>query len=734
MTPPPRSSAAARAEEAEGPDDTGAASSAPRRGTRSPGRTRRPPAPRALTRPVDDPSLFLDRELSLLAFNHRVLAQAADPATPLLERLRFLAISSSNLDEFFEIRVSGLKEQVALGLPHHAPHGMTAEEVLGKVSEAAHALVDDQYRLLNDALLPALAAEGVNLVQLPDASVAVTRWVKRYFAGQLLPVLTPMGLDPAHPFPRILNKSLNFLVTLEGRDAFGRQSRMAVVQAPRALPRLIQVPPRVSGRPHDFLLLSSVIRHHVHRLFPGMRVTGCHAFRVTRNSDLWVDEEEVDDLLHALAGELPRRNYGHAVRLEVSRDCPEDVVRLLQDRFHLDPDDLYRVDGPVNLHRLSALTELARRPDLLYRPFVPSVPRDLAPGTDLFARLREGSRLLHHPFQSFAPVLSFLRQAADDPKVVAIKMTLYRTGADSPVVDALIDAARAGKEVTVVVELRARFDEAANIDLATRLQDAGALVVYGIVGYKCHAKMLLVVRREGRRLKRYVHLGTGNYHSGTARLYTDLGYLTAHPEFGQDVQRLFQQLTGLGKATRLERLVQSPFELHKTLLAHIDAVAQAAREGKPARILARMNALSEQEVVRALYRASQAGARIDLLVRGVCCLRPGVPGVSETIRVRSVVDRFLEHSRVFHFQAGDRKVTYLSSADWMSRNLERRVETAFPVEEPELERRVLRESLEVYFEDNASAWVLGADGKWTRRRPGRRKVRRAQQVLLERLT
>jgi polyphosphate kinase len=683
---------------------------------------------------LDDPALYLNRELSLLDFQQRVLEQARDASTPLLERLRFLCISSTNLDEYFEIRVSGLLQQEQLGVPRLEADGMPAAETLRRIAERAHALVDEQYRLLNEVLLPALEGEGIRLLKRGEWSERQQRWIQRFFMSEVLPVLTPVGLDPAHPFPRVLNKSLNFVVSLEGDDAFGREAATAVVQVPRSLPRLIRLPSKVSTAPHDFVLLSSIVHAHIGEAFPGMSVGGCFQFRATRNSDLWVDEEEVDDLMRALKGELTSRNYGDAVRLEIAHTCPDETTRFLLERLELDESQLYRVNGPVNLHRLSQLHELVDRADLKYPPFAPRVPRRLeGGGADLFEVLRKGDLLLHHPFDTFAPVVELVRQAAADSDVLAIKMTLYRTGADSPVVDALIEAARAGKEVTAVVELRARFDEAANISLATRLQQAGATVSYGVVGYKTHAKMLLVVRREGRRLRRYVHLGTGNYHAKTARAYTDFGLLSCNRELGEDVHRLFLQLTGVGRVLRLGKLLQSPFTMQKTLLGLIEREAKAAAAGKPARIVAKMNALSDRQVIRSLYRASQAGVQIDLIVRGVCCLRPGVPGVSERIRVRSIVGRFLEHSRVFYFHAGGEEVVWCASADWMTRNLDRRVETCFPIEEARLAERVRAEGLDVYLEDNVQAWTLLPDGTFRRLKSGSQKARAAQEILLARL-
>ncbi len=685
-------------------------------------------------RDLRDPALYLNRELSQLEFNSRVLEQAKDASMPLLERLRFLTICSTNLDEFFEIRVSGLKQQHTLGVPRSEPDGMSTAETLTRIGAAAHALVDEQYRVMNDVLLPALEAQGLRLLKRAEWGARQQRWIKRYFMSEVLPVLTPVGLDPAHPFPRILNKSLNFVVSVEGEDAYQRTSGVAVVQVPRSLPRLTALPRKLSADGQDFVLLSSIIHAHIGEAFPGMSVTGCYQFRVTRNSDLWVDEEESGDLMRALKGELADRNFGDAVRLEVADTCPEEMSNFLLSTFNLESRDLYRVHGPVNLHRMIAMYELAARPELKFPTLQQRVSRRIEQGgQDMFEVLRRGDVLLHHPFDSFGPVVELLRQAAADPTVLAIKQTLYRAGADSPLVDALIDAARNGKEVTAVIELRARFDEAANINLATRLQKAGANVVYGIVGYKAHTKMLLIVRREQRRLRRYVHLGTGNYHVRTTRGYTDLGLLTCAREIGEDVHRLFLQLTGLGRVMRLRRVVQSPFSLHKLIVDSIEGEARNARAGKKARIVAKMNALTEPQIIQALYQASQAGVSIDLVVRGVCCLRPGVPGVSDNIRVRSIVGRFLEHSRVFLFHSGGDEQVWLASADWMQRNLFRRVETCFPIEERRLAQRVIGEALDPYLVDNAQAWILGADGKYKRVKPGVGARRAAQEVLLERL-
>lgn len=681
--------------------------------------------------------LFLNRELSLLEFNRRVLAQALDETVPLLERLKFLCISSANLDEFFEIRVAGLQQMAEHNPLTRGTDGMRPAETLAAISTRARALVAEQYRAFNEVLIPALERENIRFLRRTEWSGEQDAWLRAYFQNELMPVLSPMGLDPAHPFPRILNKSLNHIIQLSGKDAFGRNAALAIVQAPRSLPRLIQIPREVPGSgPYDFVFLSSVIHAYVDELFPGMEAGGCYQFRLTRNSDLLVDEEEAKDLMEALEGELSQRQWGDIVRLEVAHNCPEQMVQYLADVTQLSPDDVFQVNGPVNLNRLLAIPEMIDRPDLKYPPFVPHTPKALA--GDLFAALRQRDHLLHHPYESFAPVVEFLRQAARDPKVLAIKQTLYRTGDQSAVVDALIDAAINGKEVTVVVELRARFDEANNIDLAEKLQEVGAHVVYGVVGYKTHAKMCLIVRREEASgatpagLRHYAHLGTGNYHPRTARLYTDYGLFTADPQICRDVHAVFLQLTSLGKVTKLDRLLQSPFTLAKQLHAKIDREIEHARQGRSARIIAKMNALVEPEMIQALYRASQAGVRIDLIVRGMCSLRPGVAGLSENIEVRSVVGRFLEHHRAYYFANGGENAAdaelYLSSADWMERNLFKRVEVAFPILDKKLRKRILAD-LHGYLADTAQSWMLQADGSYTRPVVG--AVKPIQQRLLE---
>lgn len=684
-----------------------------------------PVEPPQAPRPAEEPSAgeapvggrFVNRDLSLLEFNQRVLQQALDPRIPLLERVRFLSISSSNLDEFFEVRAASHKEQVFHGLTKRTLDGRTSQETLDEIAVRARALVADQYRALNEVLLPELAQEGIRLVRRSDWTEDQQAWAERYFREQVLPVMSPMGLDPAHPFPRIQNKSLNFIVVVSGQDAYERDAGIAVVQVPRALPRVLAMPSADGVEGVDLTLLSSMVHAHVEDLFPGMTVHECHQFRVTRNGDLWVDEEEVEDLMQALKGELRERQFAEAVRLEVPADCPDDLARFLLENFNLEEDDLYRVDGPVNIHRLSSILDLLDRPDLLYPAFTPAIPKPFAADRDPFRVIREGDVLLHHPYESFLPVLDLLKQAAEDPDVLAIKQTLYRVGADSPIVEALVRAARAGKQVTAVIELRARFDEARNIAMATRLQEVGASVVYGIVGYKTHSKMLMIVRREGGRLRRYCHLGTGNYHVGTVRAYTDLSLLTANPAIGEDVHQMFLQITGPGEARPLDKLLQSPFTLHSSIIEHIDAEAEAARRGEDARIVGKMNALTEVGVIEALYRASQAGVRVDLVVRGACCLRPGVPGLSDNITVRSILGRFLEHSRVYWFRAGGANRVFASSADWMSRNLIRRVETCFPVLDSVLRARLMHEDLVNYLRDDIQAWVMQPDGSYVHTDP-----------------
>ncbi|MFX3658065.1 MAG: polyphosphate kinase 1 [bacterium] len=677
--------------------------------------------------PLTSPELYINRELSQLQFNRRVLAQAQNDELPLLERLRFLCIASAVLDEFFEIRVAGLKQQEAYGATQRGPDNLSPSEQLRAIDEVCQGLVAEQYRVLNEDLLPRLDRQGIRLLATDEWNPRQQQWLKRFFNRELAPVLSPIALDPAHPFPQPLNKNLAFIVSLEGADAFGRQLDRAIVQAPRSLPRVVALPDTCAQTPHEFVLLSSIIEAHVGELFPGMRVTGCYQFRVTRNSDLFVDMEEADDLLRAVEGELSSRRYGDAVRLELADDCPQGLESFLATQFRLKAVDVYRCDGPVNLMRLAALPDMVDRPELKFPGFTPHVPDRVRQAEDMFEVIRQGDLLLHHPFESFAPFIDFLRQAADDPSVLAMRQTLYRTGTESAVVEALTRAAQNGKEVLVVIELRARFDEEANIELANHLQKAGAQVVYGVVGHKTHAKMSMVIRREGRSLRRYVHLGTGNYHSRTTRLYTDYGLFTCEDDIGHDVQRLFQQLTSMGRTRRLRTLLQSPFTMHKSMLEFIEREIAAVQGGGSGRIVAKMNALIEPRIIQALYRASQAGVRVELIVRGICALRPGLKGVSDHIRVRSIVGRFLEHTRVFQFEHSG---LFLSSADWMGRNFFNRVETCFPIRDPRVAQRIQRE-LQLYLADNCQTWMLQPDGSYRRLEPPQGKRRSAQEALLE---
>lgn len=682
---------------------------------------------------LTSPDLYINRELSLLEFNWRVLEQAKDDSIPLLERLNFLCISCSNLDEFYEVRVAGVIQLSELGSTQTEPDGLSPQELLSTISGRAHELVDEQYHVLNSVLFPLLEKQGIRFLRRSEWSSSQQNWLHSYFEQGLLPILSPVGLDSAHPFPRILNKSLNFIISLTGRDAFGRNIGRAILQAPRALPRIIQLPvEQTDSGPNDFVFLSSIIHAYIDELFHGMKVKGCHQFRVTRNSDLYVDEEEIDDLLRAMQGELPMRNYGDEVRLEIDENCPDDTIHFLLARFGMTRERVFLVNGPVNLNRLRQVNELMDLPELKYPPIHPTVPPQLDRGNNLFDAIRKQDFLLHHPFESFTPVVEFLRQAAADPNVLAIKQTLYRTGPDSPIVDALVKAARAGKEVIVVIELRARFDEEANISLATKLQQAAVHVVYGVVGYKTHAKMILVLRREGKKLRTYIHLGTGNYHPKTARLYTDYGVLTCDKALGEDVSRVFMQLTSLGKLSKLNKLLQSPFTLHKSLLQKIEREVRCKEKGLPARIIVKVNSVVEPQLIRALYQASMAGVEIKMIVRGICCLRPGIKGISENIEVRSVVGRFLEHARIYYFENGGQPEIYGSSADLMNRNMFRRVESCFPIEAKKLHDRVTHD-LEYYLKDNTQAWILESGGTYKRINPNGEDGFQVQTALLDEL-
>ena len=679
---------------------------------------------------VGAPENFLNHYISLLNFNLRVLQQAEDTTLPLLERLRFLLIFSSNMDEFFEIRMAGLQRDITYHQARPDADGLAPTEVLKTLSERCHQAIAHQYRLLNEDLLPSLERENIHVIQRDRWNARQLNWIKHYYRQQVAPVLTPIGLDLAHPFPRLVNKSLNFLVSLEGTDAFGRQLGLAVVPAPKSLPRLIRLPDDLCENGGEtFVFLSSVIHYFASSLFPGMKATGCYQFRLTRNSDLILDEEKVEDLSIALRGELFSRRYGEEVRLEADENMPSHMVDFLLHKFGLKPLQFYRVDGPVNLTRMMPILEIDR-PDLKFKAWKPAVPRVLRNSDKMLEVLSQQDILLHHPYESFNPVIAFLRQAARDPNVVAIKQTLYRTGNNSEILDVLVEAARAGKEVTAIVELRARFDEESNLEIASRLHAAGAVVVYGVVNYKTHAKMVLVIRREGQKLKRYVHLGTGNYHAGNARIYTDYSLLTAHEAIAEDVHKIFQELTGMGRAARLSELFHAPFTLHSALMDMIENERLNALEGKPARIILKMNAITEKSIIEALYRASQAGVSIDLIIRGMCTLKPGVAGVSENIRVRSIIGRFLEHTRVLYFHNDGRPRIYCASSDMMARNLHRRIEICFPILDPELANRVYVESLQASLEDNTQAWALSSDGRYSRVSPQEQEERKSVQATL----
>jgi len=665
---------------------------------------------------------LLNRESAILEFNRRVLAQAQREDVPLLERLRYVCIVSSNLDEFFEVRFTDCLEA-----SRRPGTGVTAADIEA-LAVAAHALIDEQYRVFNQEVMPALEARGIVIVNHADRGDAERRWVARFFEAEVRPLLVPVGLDPAHPFPQVANKSLNFIARLAGKDAFGRRNTVAIVKVPRVLPRVMRLPGK--GTRQSFVLLTSVIRAHLGELFPGREVEAFSQFRITRDSDLEVDAD-VTNLRQALRSSLTTRHFGEGVRLEVVSTCPAELSQFLLAQFNLAESSLYKVNGPVNLVRMNELIDLADAPQLRFAPFEPAWPASLPRQQSMFDRLRAGDLLLHQPFESFEPVIQFLREAVADPAVLAIKQTIYRAGSVSPLVDLLIEAARRGKEVMAVVELKARFDEEANINWAEQLEAVGAQVVYGVVGLKTHAKLLLVTRRESGRLKRYAHLATGNYDPKTARLYTDIGYFTADAELTADADAVFQQLASLGRMRPLRAMLQAPFTLHKQMLAHVGRVAEAATAGKPARIVVKINALTDVPLIEALVAAARAGAEIDLVVRGACMLRPGVEGATERIRVRSIVGRFLEHSRIAYFRWGagdDDEALFLSSADWMGRNMFGRIEVAWPVRDRKLRQRLIDECLLPYLLDMQDAWILAQDGSYTRHPTGAS----AQQALIRR--
>ncbi|BFM03927.1 polyphosphate kinase 1 [Psychrobacter alimentarius] len=666
------------------------------------------------------PSSYINRDLSLLQFHLRVLAQAASPHHPLLERLFFLMIFSSNIDEFFEIRVAGIMQKFSMGDVSTSAHGMRPSELLNEISTITHDAIDEQYRILNEDILPALALEDIRYLKRDELNAEQSAWMKRYFIEQVSPVLTPISIDPAHPFPRLVNKSLNFIATLEGKDAFGRDINLAIVPAPRSLPRVIRLPDELTGGKEHHVMLSAIIHEHIGDLFPGMSVTGCHQFRLTRNADLDL-ADDVEDIAKALEGELENRRFGDKVRLEVTTDCPVHISDYLLDEFELHDNQLYRVNGPVNLTRLLFDFNI---PALRYQPFTHVVPKEfrremdkLDKATSMFAAMRKSDVLVHHPFHAFSPIINLLWQAASDPKVLAIKQTLYRSGTNSEIVKALAAAARNGKEVTAVIELRARFDEASNIAVANYLQEAGAIVVYGIVGYKTHAKLMLIVRREDDRIRRYVHLGTGNYHAANAKVYTDYGLFSADPDISEDIHKIFQELTGMGKPANLKKLLHAPFTLHEKLMSFIDDEIAHAKAGKRAHIIIKANALTERRLIGKLYDASQAGVKVELILRSMCCLRPQVKGLSENITVRSVIGRFLEHTRIYYFYNNGAERLYCGSADWMDRNLFHRVEVAFPIENKNLFKQVYEDGLLNYLHDNTQAWALNGNGIWQQIQP-----------------
>lgn len=666
-----------------------------------------------MTTNFDNYEYFVNREFTSLAFNERVLQLAKDERIPLLERMRFLCICTGNLDEFFEIRLAGLKEQIALGSRKTNIDGLRADEIFMHLSKKIHRLCDEVYHIFNKQLLPALRSENIHFLSNEEWNEDIHLWAKYYFKNEILPIVSPIALDLAHPFPRLFNKSMNFIIALQGKDAFDRNIDYAVVHAPRSLPRIIHLPSELCTNGGSyFVYLSSIIQFHVHSLFPGMEIKGCYPFRLTRNSDLFLREEEIVDLAVAVQRELFTRHYGHVVRLEIDKNCPEKIVDFLLQKHHLHHEDTYYCDGPVNLQRYYPAINRIDRPDLNYPPLVVQYPSHIHQKHNLFNVLDEQDILLHHPYQSFDVVIDFVLQAAADPDVLAIKQTLYRTHHESIMVQALIEAARSGKEVTAVVELRARFDEESNLKLANYLHEAGVLVLYGVMGYKTHAKMTLVVRRTHGKLKRYVHLGTGNYHEKTAKHYTDFGLLTTDPEITADTQTIFQQLTGLGKTVKLKALSNSPFSLQKELLAHIEDCQKAAQEGKQAEINIKVNGLTDKTMIKALYQASQAGVKINLIVRSVCCLKPGIPGVSDNIRVFSILGRFLEHHRIYFFRIDEDEQYYCASADLMERNLYHRIEIMFPIRDENCKKRIKNEIFRNYLKDNMNTWEMCADGSY----------------------
>jgi polyphosphate kinase len=665
---------------------------------------------------ISDPQNFINRELSWLEFNRRVLEEAQDPTQPLIERVKFLTIFSSNLDEFFEIRVAGIKQQIESETSDVGPDGMSPTETFNNIRRVVSEQVTTLYALWNDQLQPQLAKQGIRIRDVTALSAKRAAWAQRYFQEEVFPMLTPLAVDASHPFPQLLNKSHNLLV--RAKTQRGSEPLHAIVQVPRVVPRLILMP-RGKGEdePWDYIYLASLIKQHIGELFPGLILDGVHAFRVTRNSDLYIDEEEAENLLRTIEQELRRSSRGDAVRLEVEADCPKEFRDLLVEFFDLGEDDVYKLDGPLSMTHLAPLVTNDAFAKLKDRPFQPGRDPALPPHADIFEVLRRQDVLLHHPYDSYDPIVDFIEEAAQDPQVLAIKITLYRTSGDSPIVEALIDAANAGKQVTAIVELRARFDEAVNIQWARRLEEAGAHVIYGVVGLKTHCKALLIVRRDADRIRHYVHLGTGNYHPRTARIYTDFSLLTSEPQLTEEVAIVFNTLTGLAGYPGLKKLMVAPFDLKQRLLGLIERERNHALAGKPARIIAKLNSLVDQEIIEKLYEASCAEVTIDLIVRGICCLRPKIPGLSENIRVLSIVGRFLEHSRIYYFANDGQPEIFLSSADWMPRNFLRRIELAFPIEDPALRNRLVEEVLPRFLNDRVKSRELQPDGTYRRLKP-----------------
>ena len=690
-----------------------------------------PPDP-DMTAQLSPKNGFLDRDQSILAFNERVLDWARRTDVPLLERLRYLAIVSSNLDEFFEVRFAPHLIAFQANEQRAPVNAQTFRDVSSKV----HELVAQQYSIYNDELMPQLEKRGIKLVPHSERNATQRRWVKEYFAQEVQPLLLPIGLDPSHPFPQVANKSLNFIVRLSGRDAFGRENEIAIVKVPRALPRFAQMPAQRQSKAQCFASISSIIRSHLNDLFPGRTVTEFSQFRVTRHSDLALDEEEVKNLRTAMRLGLQQRHYGQALRLEVSAGCSDFLADFLLQQFNLPHESLFRVAGPVNLVRLNQLIDLLNAPTLRFEPYQAGWPAQLSPGQSFFERLKKGDVIIHQPYESFDAVLAFLREAVEDPQVLAIKQTIYRTGSKGEMAELLREAVRRGKEVTAVVELKARFDEEANISYAERLESVGAQVVYGIVGLKTHAKMLLITRREDGRIVRYAHLSTGNYNPGTARLYTDVSVLTADEAMTSDLEQVFLHLASQSRMPKLNKVLVAPFSLHKGMLERIDATVAAAKEGKEARIIIKANSLTDEPLARALANASQHGVQVDAIIRGACILPAGVPGFTERIQIRSVIGRMLEHSRVFYFRHGEHEELWLSSADWMNRNMLRRIELAWPVTDPALRARVMDECIHQYLHDTRDAWLLQADGTYvpaaTHAGKGRNALHSAQAHLMAR--